>query len=244
MRLQDKVAIITGAASGIGRASALLFAKEGAKVVVADVNEKGREVVQQIVSNGGEAIFVKTDVSRGHDVKRMIDKTVEAFGKIDILFNNAGIFEGGSVDQTTEENWDMIISINLKSVYICSKFAMPHLLKSNGAIVNTASVYGLEGGPGAAAYCASKSGVVGLTRAMAVDCAPKVRVNCICPGPIDTPMLRTLSAEDIKSMESQIPLKRIGKPEEVANVALFLASDEASYVTGAAYTVDAGDTAT
>jgi NAD(P)-dependent dehydrogenase (short-subunit alcohol dehydrogenase family) len=175
----------------------------------------------------------------------MVDKAVEAFGRIDILFNNAGIFEGGTVDQATEDEWDRQIDTNLKSVFICSKYALPHLLKSNGTIVSTASVLALEGGKGVAIYSASKGGIVAMTRSMAADYAPNVRVNCICPGPIDTPMLRkSLTQKDIDAMADEMLLKRLGKPEEVASVALFLASDEASYVTGAAYTVDAGDTAT
>ena len=249
MRLKDKVAIITGAGSGIGRASAVLFAKEGAKVVVADVVRRGGlKTVRMIRNSGGEATFVETDVSRASDVERMVKTTVEKYGKLDILFNNAGINLEKTVTDTTEEELDKVIDINLKGVFLCSKYAIPEMLRNGGGvIINTASIRGLVGQFHLAAYCASKGGVVLLTKAMALDYGPyNIRVNCICPGGIQTPMHEAFLAtvadpeREMREMLKKIPLGRIGQPEDVAHAALFLASDESFYITGVALPVDGG----
>ncbi|MDD5178273.1 MAG: SDR family oxidoreductase [Candidatus Nanoarchaeia archaeon] len=249
MRLKDKVAIITGAASGIGRSSALLFAKEGAKIVVADYNEElGKETVSLIKKEKGEAIFVKTDVSNEKDIKNMIDQTIKSFKKIDILYNNAGIELGKNILDTTPEEWDNVISINLKGVFLGCKYAIPYI-KKGGSIINTSSIAGIVGFANLAAYCASKGGIILLTKQMALDFAKKgIRVNCICPGGILTPMLERFIKNSPdpqatrKGMDSMHPLGRVGKPEEVAYAALFLASDESSFITGHSLIVDGGFT--
>lgn len=249
MRLKDKVAIITGAGSGIGRASAVLFAKEGAKVAVADIVRKGSlETVKMIRNSGGDATFVETDVSRASDVERMVKTTVEKYGKLDILFNNAGINLEKTVTDTTEEELNKVIDINLKGVFLCSRYAIPEMIRnSGGVIINTASIRGLVGQFHLAAYCASKGAVVLLTKAMALDYGPyNIRVNCICPGGIQTPMHEAFLAtvadpeREMREMLKKIPLGRIGQPEDVAHAALFLASDESFYITGVALPVDGG----
>lgn len=249
MQLKDKVAIITGASSGIGRASAVLFAKEGANVVIADIVRKGGlEAVKMIRNNGGEATFVKTDVSRASDVKRMVKTPVEKYGAIDILFNNAGINLEKTVTDTSEEEWDRVTDVNLKGVFLCSKYAVPEMMQNgSGVIINTASMFGLVGQVHEAAYCASKGGVVLLTKAMALDYGPyNIRVNCICPDMIQTPIHEAFVAtlaepeREMREMLKQIPLGRFGQPEDVARAALFLASDESSYITGVALVVNGG----
>jgi len=252
MRLKDKVAIITGAGSGIGRATAVLFAKEGAKVVVVDIDKKaGEETVRIIRSNGGEAIFVQADVSKATDAERIVKTTIEEYGKVDILFNNAGVWVRGidTVVDAPEEEWDRVININLKSVFLCSKYAIPEMIKNGGGvIINMASAQGLVGTAGYATYCASKGGVVLLTKATALDYAPyNIRVNCLCPGAVATPPLYKKGwpndpklKQIIKELE---PIGRPAEPEEIAYAALFLASDESSFMTGAALVVDGGWTA-
>ena len=248
-RLQGKVALITGAASGIGRASAILFAAEGAAVTVVDVNEKaGKEVAGKIAENGGQAFFVPADVTRAAECQRAVRAVAEQFGALHILFNNAGIIRRASVLDLGEEDWDRVMEVNVKSIFLISKFAIPVMENSGGgSIINTASGWGLAGGPKAAAYCASKGAVVLLTKAMAIDHGPqKIRVNCICPGDTDTPMLRSeaqqLGAETGRFLReaAQRPLQRVGAPEEIAQAALYLASDAASFVTGTALVVDGG----
>jgi NAD(P)-dependent dehydrogenase (short-subunit alcohol dehydrogenase family) len=248
-RLQDKVALITGAASGIGRASALLFAKEGAAVGVVDVNEKaGQEVEKAIATQGGQAFFASADVTRAADCQRVVRAVAERFGALHILFNNAGIIRRASVLGLSEADWDRVMEVNVKSIFLMSKFAIPLMEKSGcGSIINTASGWGLAGGPKAAVYCASKGAVVLLTKAMAIDHGPQnIRVNCICPGDTDTPMLRSeaeqLGARTTKFLHeaAQRPLGRVGTPEEIAEAALYLASDAASFVTGTALVVDGG----
>ncbi len=253
MRLQGKVSIITGSGSGLGRASALLFSKEGSKVVVADIDRtSGEETFALIKSNGGDAIFLKVYVSKVEDVQSMVNQTVEHYGKIDIQFNNAGINPLGSVVDTTVETWTRTIDINLKGVFLCMKYAIPFMEKQGGgSIINTASINGLVGMFNEAAYDASKGGVVLITKATALDFGSKnIRVNCICPGVADTPLMHKYveeaknPAKALKELgDMNIAFKRLIRPDEVAYTALFLASDESSGVTGSSYVVDGGFTA-
>ena len=246
--LSGKVALITGAASGIGRAAALLFAREGAAVAIADVNQEGQSVAEEITRNGGHSIFEHADVSQGADCQRVVQRTVGEFGGIHILFNNAGIIRRASVPELSEDDWDRIMAVNVKSIFLMSRLVIPIMTKAGGgSIINTASGWGLIGGPRAAAYCASKGAVVLLTKAMAIDHGPQqIRVNCICPGDTNTGMLRNEAQqlgerEDCFLAESaRRPLGRIGKPEEIAQAALYLASDASSFVTGTALVVDGG----
>jgi NAD(P)-dependent dehydrogenase (short-subunit alcohol dehydrogenase family) len=243
-KLDGKVALITGAGSGIGRASAILFAQEGAKVAVADyVPAGGQETVKMIKDSGGEAVFIEADVSKTADVQRMVNATVEAYGRIDILFNNAGI--NGPLVRTaeaSEEDWDRIININLKGVFLASKYSIPVMLSGGGgAIVNTASIAGFMASPYDAAYSASKGGVIQLTKSIALEYAHQnIRVNCICPGVIETPMAEM---EILPERAYYIPQKRKGQPEDIARAALYLASEDSSYVTAASLVVDGGWTA-
>jgi meso-butanediol dehydrogenase/(S,S)-butanediol dehydrogenase/diacetyl reductase len=248
MRLAGKVAIITGGGSGIGRATAQLFTREGAKVVVADYNaEAGENTVQAIQDSGGEAIFVKVDVSDAEQVQHMVQTALEAYGGIDILFNNAGILLFGTILNTDPKDWNRLMSINLNGVFLCSKAVIPHMIeRGGGSIINTSSSTGAHDvAANIAAYVTSKGGVTLLTKAMAVDHAKDhIRVNAIAPGPTDTPMLReNMSPEELANFAATFPMKRLGWPEELAYAALFLASDEASFVTGAVLAVDGGQTA-
>lgn len=248
-RLAGKVALITGAASGIGRASALLFAKEGAAVGVVDMNQKaGQEVTKAITEQGGKAFFAPADVTRAADCQRVVRALSGQFGALHILFNNAGIIRRASVLDLSEADWDRVMAVNVKSIFLMSKFAIPLMERfGGGAIINTASGWGLAGGPRAVAYCASKGAVVLLTKAMAIDHgAQNIRVNCICPGDTDTPMLRNeaqqlgAAPETFLREAAQRPLRRVGTPEEIAQAALYLASDAASFVSGTALVVDGG----
>jgi NAD(P)-dependent dehydrogenase (short-subunit alcohol dehydrogenase family) len=252
MKLNGKVAIITGAGSGIGRASALLFAQAGAKVVVADlVAVAGEETVAQIKQNGGEATFVAVDVSKAAQVEQMVQTAVTTYGRLDILFNNAGLTLPARVTETTEEMWSRSIDVNLKGVMLGCKYAVPELQKvGGGSIINTASMLGLVASPGQAPYSAAKGGVVLLTKQVAIDYArDNIRCNCICPSEVDTPMHRKFIEESPdpaatkKRLLERIPLNRVARPEELAAVALFLASDDSSYITGVALPVDGGLTA-
>jgi NAD(P)-dependent dehydrogenase (short-subunit alcohol dehydrogenase family) len=252
MRLANKVALITGGTSGIGEASALLFAKEGAKIAIAGRNEeRGHSVTEQILKEGGSAIFIRTDVRKSEECRRAVDETVRAFGRLDVLFNNAGVFYPHTALDCTEEEWDLQIEINLKGTFLMSKFALPGMIQQgSGIIINNSSGWGIVGGDAAVAYCASKGGVVLLTRAMAIDHGRQgIRVNCICPGDVDTPMLpedarmRGLKWEDYLAGCSNRPLGRIGTANEIAKAVLFLASDDTSFMTGAALVVDGGGTA-
>jgi NAD(P)-dependent dehydrogenase (short-subunit alcohol dehydrogenase family) len=253
MRLKEKVSIITGAASGIGKATALVFAREGAKVMCADVNADGAEgVARQIVDTGGEAASIKTDVAVEAEVKEMIAQTVARWGRLDVLYNNAGIGWGMPVTQIPESEWDRLIDINLKGVFLGCKHAIPEMLKNGGgAIVSTASDAGLVGTAMLSPYCASKGGVVLLTKSLAVEWgAMGIRVNCVCPGVIRTPILDPMiataqaagaSPEEVWARMAQAhPVGRVGEPEEVGRAVAFLASDEASFITGVALPVDGG----
>jgi len=250
-RLKGKVALITGAGSGMGQVAAILFAKEGAKVVVVDwVAEGGEETVRMIKEAGGEATFVKADVSRAEDAKRMIRATVDSYGKLDILYNNAGI--QGDVVRTadlSEENYDKVMAINLKGVWLGMKYAIPEMIRTGGgSIINTASMSGaMVAMKGAPHYGASKGGVVALSRVTAIEYVTKnIRVNCINPGLTLTPMSRGVMERDpeaFKRLTDPLPMGRPAEPEEIAQAALFLASDESSYITGTALVVDGGLTA-
>jgi len=247
--LAGKRALITGAASGIGRATALLFAREGAAVSIVDLDEVGAKVVAQIVEDeGGQVIFVRCDVTQPADCQRAVEETVGNFGGLDILFNCAGIVRRATVLETTETEWDRVMAVNVKSIFLLSKSAIPLMAEAGGGvIINVGSGWGLVGGPKAAAYCASKGAVVLLTKAMAIDHGTQnIRVNCICPGDTDTPMLRD-EARQLGTPTDQFlvdaaerPLKRLGTPEDIAQAALYLASDASSFVTGAALVVDGG----
>jgi NAD(P)-dependent dehydrogenase (short-subunit alcohol dehydrogenase family) len=246
-RLQGKVAIVTGAGSGIGRAASLAFAREGARVLVADVVvEGGEETAKMVREAGGQAIFVKTDVSRAEDVKAMVDSTISSFGRLDCAFNNAGISGGYvSLSRCPEDSWDRMIAINLKGVFLCMKYELPKMLKSGGgSIVNTSSIAGMVGDGGHPAYAASKHGVVGLTRTAAIQYAKAgIRVNAVCPGVIRTPMTEQLFTEspELKSlMVSQQPMDRLAEAEEVARVVVWLCTDEASFITGHPLPIDGG----
>ena len=252
MRLRNKVALITGGTSGIGEATALLFACEGAKVAISGRNEeRGNAVADLILKGGGQAIFIQTDVSKADDCRRAVDESVRAFGRLDILFNNAGIFFAHTALDCSEEEWDLQIDVNLKGTFLMSKFALPGMIaQGSGVIINNSSGWGLVGGDAAVAYCASKGGVVLLTKAMAIDHGRQgIRVNCICPGDVDTPMLpedarlRGLNWEKYLAGCANRPMGRIGTPDEIAKAALFLASDDSSFMTGAALVVDGGGTA-
>ena len=246
--LEGKIALVTGAASGIGRAIALRFAAEGAATLFADREESaGAAAAEEAVRLGGRARFVRADVSRAADCERAVEAAVAAFGALHILVNCAGVIRRATVTELSEADWDLVMDVNAKSVFLMSRAAIPHLAAARGSIVNIASGWGLAAGSHAAAYCASKAAVVMLTKAMALDHgAEGIRVNCICPGDTDTPMLRQ-EAHQLGQQEAEFlaeaarrPLGRIGRPEEIADAAVFLASDAASFITGTALVVDGG----
>jgi NAD(P)-dependent dehydrogenase (short-subunit alcohol dehydrogenase family) len=249
MRLENKVALITGGTSGIGEATAILFAKEGASLTIAGRNEdRGRAIADRIIKDGGKAIFVRTDVRKAEQCAGAVDETLRAFNRLDILFNNAGVFFPHTAVECTEEEWDLQMEVNLKGTFLMSKAALPSMIeRRSGVIVNNSSGWGIAGGDSAVAYCASKGGVVLLTKAMAIDHGPQgIRVNCVCPGDVDTPMLpedarmRGLKWEDYLAGCANRPLRRIGTTDEIAKAALFLASDDSSFMTGAMLVVDGG----
>ena len=252
MRLNDKVALITGGTSGIGEATALLFAKEGAEVAITGRNrERGGAMVKRIKDIGPEAIFLQADVSLAGDCRRAVEGTMEAFGRLDILFNNAGVFYPHTTLECSEKEWDEQIDINLKGTFLMSKFVLPVMIaQRGGVIVNNASGWGIVGGDHAVAYCASKGGVVLMTKAMAIDHgAQGIRINCVCPGDVETPMLpadakmRGQKWNDYIAGCANRPLGLVGTAEEIAKAVLFLASDDSSFMTGAALVVDGGGTA-
>jgi NAD(P)-dependent dehydrogenase (short-subunit alcohol dehydrogenase family) len=249
MQLSGKIALITGGASGIGRATGLLMAREGASIVVADLKAaEGERVAGEITQSGGRALFQTTDVSRNEDCRRLVKAVLATFGRIDILFNNAGIIRRASIVDLPEEDWDLVMDVNVKSIYLLSREVIPHMEQAGGGtIINTASGWGLAGGAKAAAYCASKGAVVLLTKAMAIDHGPQnIRVNCICPGDTDTAMLsdeaRQMGEDSGRFLaeSAKRPLGRVGTAEEIAQAVLYLASDASSFVTGTAMVVDGG----
>jgi NAD(P)-dependent dehydrogenase (short-subunit alcohol dehydrogenase family) len=254
MRLNEKVAIITGGGRGIGFAAASAFAEEGAKVVLADIDaELGRQAEKALRAEGADATFVETDVSRSEDVQRLVARTRELHARLDVLYNNASVFLGkadGAVTDLAEETWDRVLGVNLRGVFLCCKYAVPLIVESGGgSVINTSSSAGVMGIPGCDAYTATKGATIALTRSMAVEFGPqKVRVNCIAPAGVDTEMLRESSLDDPAFDESgflrKAPLGRYGSPREIANLAVFLASDESSYVTGAILRADGGITIT
>ncbi|MFW9827633.1 MAG: SDR family NAD(P)-dependent oxidoreductase [Candidatus Thorarchaeota archaeon] len=248
MKLQDKVAIVTGAGAGIGEATAMLFANEGARLCCNSISDSAKIVSEKINSTGGKAIFVRADVALEEEAKEIINKTIENYGKIDILFNNAGIVLGGAIDTITTENWDRTMAVNVRGIYLVSKYAIPYLKKTHGVIVNNASSVAFKGVKDRAAYTASKGAVLSMTRAMAMDyLEDKIRVNVVCPGTTDTPSLaerirnRGGSYEEVrqKYIERQ-RIGRLGTPQEIANGVLFLVLNE--FCTGVSLLVDGGMT--
>jgi NAD(P)-dependent dehydrogenase (short-subunit alcohol dehydrogenase family) len=249
MKLKGKVAIVTGAASGIGRACAVAFAREGAKVVVADRNEDGgKEAISAIAAEGYECWFAQMDVAKEDDVKGMIANTIERWGEINILFNNAGVVLVKTVEEMTEEEWDLVMSINVKATFLSTKHVVPHMRRNGGGVIlNTGSIASFSGQVGTPAYSASKGAIALLTKSLALDLGrDKIRVNCICPGITDTPMLREHlghgpeGEERIRARLSRVPLGEILSPEDVARAALYLVSDDSAGITGILHIVDGG----
>lgn len=245
MLLQNKIAIVTGAGSGIGAASARRFATEGAAVVVADVRlRKAEEVAASINDAGGHALAVAVDVADAASVAAMVDTTIRELGRLDVLFNNAGTLRPGSAVELSVEDWDLVMAVNVRSVFLGAKYAVPHMeAQGGGSIINTASISGLHGDGGSVVYAASKAAVINLTRALSTDHAPAgIRVNAICPGTIATPPVQRMMADPValqRNLDAHA-LRRLGRPEEIAAAAVWLASDESSFVTGEALVVDGG----
>ena len=242
MLLENKVVLITGAASGIGRASAQLFAREGASVIVSDKNvEGGNETVEGIVSESLEAVFVETDVGCMADVEGLVQACVKRYGRIDVVFSNACHYPMGTATELTEADWDVTMNVCLKATWMLAKHALPIMVEQGGGVfVITGSVHSLRGFSNYASYDPAKAGLLGLTRNLALDYAPHVRVNALLPGPIVTGLWKDMTPEEIQQSADSVPLKRNGTPEDVAKVALFLASDLSSYVTGTEVVVDGG----
>jgi NAD(P)-dependent dehydrogenase (short-subunit alcohol dehydrogenase family) len=251
MKLKDKVAVVTGAGLGIGKGVAHVFAQEGAKVVVINRSAKnGEETVAEIENAGGQAIFAKCDVSNEDEVIAAIDKTIDTYGRLDILVNNAGIGVYKSILDTSSEEWDQCLAVNLKGVFLCSKYSIPHMQKiGKGAIINMSSVHAHATANGVAPYCASKGAITALTRNMAIDYGPVIRVNSIAPGWVWTPLIENLfqeypdPQEMVRKVSERQVMKRMGTPEDIGQACAFLASDEASFITGTELFVDGGLTA-
>ena len=252
-KLEAKVVILTGGTSGIGRAAVRLFCREGAKVVIGARNEEaGASVVQEVQEEGrGEALFIKTDVSVPEQVENLVNEAIKSYGRIDVLYGNSGVLPTSTAPDTTLETWRRCIDVNLSGNFYLAKYGIPALIETGGkTILFTGSELGTVGASAMVAYCASKGGVINMTRALAIDCAPHgIRVNCVAPGPIETPMLRKMfddaeNPDEYERIQTEpILLKRFGTPEEIAEVALFLASDASSYMTGAIVVADGGATA-
>lgn len=251
MKLADKVAIVTGAGSGIGEATAQLLAREGARVIAADLDhDRATRTAQAIVADGGESTALQVDIAQSDAVEGMVERTLQIYGRLDVLHNSAGVDLPARLTETTEALWDQTFDVNVRGTMFCCKHAIPHMLEGGGgSIVNMASMCGLVASPGQAAYCASKGSVVLLTKQIAVDYAPTVRVNCVCPGEVDTPMLRGFidgtpdPKATVERLMARVPVKRMAQAEEIARAVLFLASDDSSYITGIALPVDGGLTA-
>ncbi len=245
-KLDGKVAIVTGGSSGIGRATAVTFAKEGAKVVVAARrNSEGEETVRLAKEAGGEALFVQTDVTKAVDIEALVNKTLETYSRLDCAFNNAGSGKANPLTQMSESDWDFDLAVNLKAVWLCMKYEIPAMLRSGaGAIVNMASQGAIIGVPNFSSYCAAKGGVISLSRTAAMEYAKdKIRVNIVSPGAIKTELLSEIPADQLQEIEAAIPLKRAGQPEEIAAGVVWLCSDAASFVTGQNLAIDGGYTA-
>jgi NAD(P)-dependent dehydrogenase (short-subunit alcohol dehydrogenase family) len=249
MKLDGKVALITGGTSGIGEATAHLFAEEGAAVVLTGRNEeRGERIVRAIRDAGREAMFLRSDVRIADQCRETVEETLNRFGRVDVLFNNAGVFHPKAVPECTEEEWDDTIDSSLKGAFLMSKYVLPSMIeRGSGSIIHNSSGWGIQGGDRAAAYCAAKGGLVVMAKAMAIDHGPQgIRVNCVCPGDVETPMLsddaekRGMSWEDYLASASDRPLGRVGTAEEIARAVLFLASDDSSFITGEALVVDGG----
>jgi len=243
MRVKDKVVIITGGGSGIGKETGILFAKEGAKVVIADVNEKaGAETVELIKNAGGEAFFARLDVSNREQAKQVVKETIAKYGRLDVLINNAGIIQDALVVKMTEEQWDKVININLKGPFNCIQAVVGQMIsQGSGVILNISSIVALYGNVGQTNYAATKAGLVGMTKTLAKELGKKgIRVNAVAPGFIYTPMTETMPENILEMMKEKTPLKRLGTPADVASTLLFLASDEASFINGAVISVDGG----
>ena len=250
MSLEGKVALVTGAAKGIGKGCAQVLSKHGTRIAVVDIDGVvGPQTVEEIDASGGRAVFFQTDVSKADEVQVTITRLIEVFGRLDVLINNAGYHTSKNVEDTSEIEWDYILNTNLKSVFLCSRYAIPHLRKTRGTIVNMSSMVGLVGQANAGAYSATKGGIIAMTRGMALDFAKDgIRVNCICPGWVETPLVEDWFGQQAdpqaskKYIHGRHPLGRIATPEEVGNAVVFLCSEESSFITGVALPVDGGIT--
>ena len=249
MKLEGKVALITGGTSGIGSATAVRFAREGAAVAITGRNtERGEQVVQAIVAHDGEALFIRSDVRLADECRRTVEETLARFARIDVLFNNAGVFHPKTIPDCSEAEWDETIDASLKGAFLMSKYVLPSMIaQGSGSIIHTSSGWGIQGGHKAAAYCAAKGGLVVMAKAMAIDHGPDgIRVNCVCPGDVQTPMLtdeaakRGMTWEAYAAEAADRPLGRIGSADEIADAVLYLACDDSSFVSGTALVVDGG----
>ncbi|ANE45952.1 short-chain dehydrogenase [Paenibacillus swuensis] len=245
MKLRDKVAVITGGASGIGLAAARLFAQEGAKLVIGDTSDEGQQVVNTLMREGHEAMFVYTDVSKEAEVRGLMEAAVSRFGRVDVLFANAGIGEASPADEVPLEKWQRVMDVNLTGVFLSDKYAIQQMMKQGGGvIINNASILGHVGQNGVTSNAAAKGGVVNMTRSLGVTYAKEgIRINAVCPGYVETPMLADASEPERRALEEAHPIGRLGRAEEVAKAVLFLASDDASFVVGSSLMVDGGYTA-
>ncbi|WP_175852901.1 SDR family NAD(P)-dependent oxidoreductase [Burkholderia anthina] len=245
MRFENKVAIVTGGASGIGEATVRAFAREGASVVIADLTDKGARLADDVIENGGRAVYIETDVTESEAVQNLIARTVQIYGRVDVMFANAGIADDARIEQLDESAWKKTIDINLTGVYLCDKYAIQHMhAQGGGVIVNCGSIHSHVGKSGVTAYAAAKGGVKLLTQTLAIDYGQhNIRVNAVCPGYIDTPLLKNVPDAQKQALAALHPMGRLGKADEVANAVLFLASDEASFINGSSLMVDGGYTA-